>query len=108
MSAAGFAAFSADLGHVGSIARDGFAAFSADLGHVFAVLAHALAAFSPDFGHVPAVLADDLAALFAGLSGFVGGELVGGAFFVCGFSAFARDGALLVALHRGEASLRRG
>src|SRR5690242_7070448 len=70
-------------------------------------LSSAHAATAADLGHVLAVHADDLADLTAGCSRLFGSELVSLALLVRGAASKTGDLTLLVAIHGGEASLRR-
>jgi len=112
-ASASFAAFPADLRHMGPVARDGFATLATDLRHVFAILADAFAAFSANFRHVFAVLAHDFAALLSSLARFVGREFVRRTLFMSGSASLAGNGALFGALRtpktplRGRFALRR-
>ena len=65
----------------------------------------AFSASPSDGGHVSPIPTHHFAALSTGLSSFVRGELVSGAFLVGGTSALASDFALLFPVHRCEATI---
>jgi hypothetical protein len=62
-------------------------------------------AATTDFRHVTTIDADFFASFPTGRSGLVGGKLVGLAFFMGRPPAFARDFALAMGVHGGEASV---
>jgi hypothetical protein len=117
-------AFATDLGHVRAVAADRLATFATDLGHVLAIFAHCCAALASDLGHVLAVAADCFASFATdprhvatilanglttfspGFAGLFGRKLVRPALDVGCFSPLARDLALPLLIHRGEAAPR--
>jgi hypothetical protein len=62
-------------------------------------------AATPDFGHMPPIHADLFASFATGGTRLVGRELVCLALFVCRPTALARDLALAVSIHGGEAAI---
>jgi hypothetical protein len=68
-------------------------------------MAARFATTTSDHGHVVAIATHGLATLAACIARFIGIEFVRGALGVSGLAAFARDLALLAAIHRREATI---
>jgi len=58
-----------------------------------------------DFRHVPTITAYGQSTFAPGFGGFGRVKFMGPAAEVCGLSAFAGDGALLLLIHRSEAAI---
>jgi hypothetical protein len=64
------------------------------------------AAFAPDFGHMLPIGTDRLAAFAAGFACFLRRKLVSVPGIVSGLTAFARDFALFLLVHRSETAIQ--
>jgi hypothetical protein len=85
----------------------GFAALSANHGHVLTIAADGLAAFAADARHVIAIAADHFTAFSSGGAGLLRRELMCRAFFVGSASAFGGDFTLSLRVHRSESPFTR-